>query len=98
MSLTTVNSSSNSDDGASKSYTNSIESGMQMLIFDLPSTERMNVCYFLDQENLWEEAAHKMGYSQNDIVVSVNIKIIVCLNKINVWCIQNTDELRNVKN
>lgn len=68
MSASTAKSSSNSGDGTPQTRTQPIDNSMY--VYDIPMTERINVCYFLDQDNLWEEAARKMGYSQNDIIVS----------------------------
>lgn len=39
-------------------------------VYDIPTDEYINVCYFLHKNNLWIEAARQMGYSDMDIVVS----------------------------
>lgn len=68
MSASTAKSSSNSGGSTSQSGTHPIDNSIK--VFDIPLTERVNVCYFLDQQDLWEEAARKMGYEQTDIIVS----------------------------
>lgn len=40
-------------------------------VYDIPIDEYINVCYFLQKNNIWIEAARRMGYSDINIVVSV---------------------------
>lgn len=40
--------------------------------YDLPQDVLNSVSYYLDQNNAWEEAARRMGYTPNDIIVSCN--------------------------
>lgn len=38
-------------------------------VYNLPEKERINVCYWLDQSNVWEKTAQLMGYGISDLVV-----------------------------
>lgn len=40
-------------------------------VYNIPMDEYINVCYFLQKNNLWIEAGHRMGYSDVDIRVCV---------------------------
>lgn len=68
MSAGTVPSSSNSDGTPPQTGTETIDTSAY--VYTLPETERISVCYYLDQNNVWEEAARQMGYESNDIIVS----------------------------
>lgn len=70
MSTETMSTSSISDRSESQSGT---EEAMDKVAYvsSLTKDERINVCYHLDQNNAWEKAARKMGYTLNDIIVSV---------------------------
>lgn len=39
-------------------------------IYDMPLTERRDLCMILDEQNIWEELAYKMGYAKKDVDVS----------------------------
>lgn len=68
MSAETVKSSSNPSDQTPRSTEPMDDSDY---VYNIPSNERISVCYFLDQYELWEAAARKMGYSEMDIIVSL---------------------------
>ena len=73
MSAGTAPSSSSS--GGSPSYTRSRD--RSAYLYTLLQDERTGVCYYLDknshddEQKMWEIAAEKMGYTENDIIVSV---------------------------
>ena len=69
MSTETMSTSSISDRSESQSGT---EEAMDKVAYvsSLTKDERINVCYHLDQNNAWEKAARKMGFTLNDIIVS----------------------------
>lgn len=67
MSAGTVPSSS-SGCGDSQSGTETID--RSIYVYLIPQTERDHICYHLDQNNVWEQAALAMGYTTNDIIVS----------------------------
>lgn len=68
--------SSSSGGGDSQSGTHAID--RSLYIYQIPESARINVCYYLDQNNVWEEAARKMGYNDtNDLVVSLFKKIVI---------------------
>lgn len=67
MSTSTAKSSSNSSAG-SQSGTEIIDNSIP--IHELPNTQ-LNLIYdHLNQNDVWEDAARQMGYSNNDIFVS----------------------------
>lgn len=66
MSAGTASSSPSSSDTNSQSGTEVMDESIYTYL--IPEQERTNVCYYLT--DLWEEAAKKMGYTQNDIIVS----------------------------
>lgn len=39
--------------------------------YSIDSNKQMIICYYLNQNNVWERAANIMGYSAVDIIVSV---------------------------
>lgn len=62
---------------SSSSGGNDSQSGTQAMdrsiyVYQIPESTRISVCYYLDQNNVWEEAARKMGYNdENDLIVSL---------------------------
>lgn len=69
MSDGTVPSSSSGIRNDSQSDTEAVD--RSAFVYDIPQDERITVCYYLDQNNVWEEAARKMGYNLTDIIVSM---------------------------
>lgn len=66
MSADTVPSSSSNGDSRSQSGTEMMD--QSDYIYMIPEQERINICYYLNE--IWEEAAKKMGYTPSDIIVS----------------------------
>lgn len=66
MSASSVPSSSSQGDSRSQSDTEMMD--QSDFIYMIPEQERINICYYLN--DIWEEAAKKMGYTQSDIIVS----------------------------
>lgn len=66
MSADTVPSSSSNGDTRSQSGTEMMD--QSDYIYMIPEQERANICYYLNE--IWEEAAKKMGYTPSDIIVS----------------------------
>lgn len=66
MSADTAPSSSSNGDTDPQSGTEMMD--QSVYVYLIPEQERTNVCYYLN--DIWEEAAKKMGYSPNDIIVS----------------------------
>lgn len=71
MSAGTATSSSSNSDTNSQSGTEIMDESDY--IYKLPQQERNNVCYYL--QDIWEEAAKKMGYTSKDIIVSCCIQL-----------------------
>lgn len=75
MSAGTVPSSSSSVRSEPQSNAGSID--RSAYIYTLLQDERNGVCYYLEQnsqgeeQKMWEKAAEIMGYSINDIIVSM---------------------------
>lgn len=68
MSAETVKSSSSNNDGAAANSTDPVDNSDY--VYEIPTTERTAVEYYLNQDDVWEEAARIMGYSKMDIIVS----------------------------
>lgn len=66
MSAGTVPSSSSNGDTDSQSGTEVMD--QSDYIYMISEDERINICYYLN--DLWEDAARKMGYTASDIIVS----------------------------
>lgn len=66
MSADTVPSSSSNGDSDSQSGTETMDESDY--IYLISEQERINICYYLN--DIWEDAAKKMGYTQSDIIVS----------------------------
>ncbi|XP_031635930.1 serine/threonine-protein kinase pelle-like [Contarinia nasturtii] len=65
MSAGTVASTSSSG-GDSQPNTETID--RSIYVYLIPQNDRMHICYHLDQNNVWEQAAIEMGYATNDII------------------------------
>lgn len=59
-------SSSSNGDTDSQSGTETMDESDY--IYLISEQERINICYYLN--DIWEDAAKKMGYTQSDIIVS----------------------------
>lgn len=55
--------------GESSSATQVIDTGVYT--YKIPKNLRDTVCHYLDQRNMWKEAATTMGYAPNDFIVSL---------------------------
>lgn len=66
MSADTVPSTSSNGGTRSQSSTEMMD--QSDYIYMIPEQERINICYYLNE--IWEDAAKKMGYTQSDIIVS----------------------------
>lgn len=40
-------------------------------VYDIEEDILRHICYFIDQDRIWEHAARYMGYSEGEITVSV---------------------------
>lgn len=40
-------------------------------VYDIEEENLRRICYFIDQDGVWERAARFMGYSNDDIIVSI---------------------------
>lgn len=92
MSAGTVPSSSSS--AAHKSQSGTQEMDSTIYIYEIPESERINLCYYIDQSGAWEEVAKRMGYDTASIIVSLHyfnsfIETLF-LYKINIKCGQST--------
>lgn len=63
-------------------------------IYEIPESERINLCYYIDQSGAWEEVAKRMGYDTASIIVSLHyfnsfIETLFLYN-INIKCGQST--------
>lgn len=45
--------------------------------YSIDSNKQMIICYYLNQNNVWERAANIMGYNAIDIIVSNHQKISI---------------------
>lgn len=69
MSAGTVSSSSDNVRNDSQSGTGQLMD-QSIYVYHIPEKERINICYYLDQNNMWEVAAQEMGYGISDMVAS----------------------------
>lgn len=74
MSADTVPSSSRSGGNDSQTSTEATMDESKK-VYEIPQNERINVCYHLDQSNVWEDVAKKMGYEDGDIIVSLLLQL-----------------------
>lgn len=47
--------------------------------YSIDSNKQMIICYYLNQNNVWERAANIMGYNAIDIIVSYQKKTLYFL-------------------
>lgn len=76
MSADTAPSSSSNGDTDPQSGTEMMD--QSIYVYLIPEQERTNVCYYLN--DIWEKAAEKMGYTPNDIIVSLAMVKIGLIN------------------
>lgn len=86
MSLGTVPSSSSSGANDSQSGTEAMD--RSVYVYQISEKDRISVCYYLDQNNVWEDAAKKMGYPINDIIVSIDVFVFKCFSSCTQKCMQ----------
>lgn len=63
--------------------------------YSIDSNKQMIICYYLNQNNVWEWAANVMGYSDIDIIVSFHQKSFPYSNnlKIDLKCSKFTHKI-----
>lgn len=66
-------------DGASTSSTKCVDSSNY--VYNIPQSDLIGICYYLDKDNAWERVAQLMGFSEHDNIVSLYCKVNLHLNK-----------------
>lgn len=79
MSNGTVSSKSSSDGSGSDSSAQNVDSSIFTHL--IPKEDRYQVRLHLDQNDAWERAAIKMGFTENDINVSLFFKFYVIFDR-----------------
>lgn len=63
---------SNSDGGSSNVQTGTRSVHNDIYVYGMRASDLRNLCVILDEQDLWQEVAAKMGYQTEIIDVSIN--------------------------
>lgn len=68
MSSTTASNGSSSNGSSANRETQSMP--QDRYLYEMPLTERREICLILDRQNVWEDMAYRVGYTKSDVNVS----------------------------